>query len=85
MAGGLRRPPFGNVRTIEPTESFLVYRMMVLLMANQAVFWNGNVPLVLRMVWPMSFGGLCRFFDRARRQPLGRDGCLARASVGALV
>ena len=84
MIGGLRRLPFGNVRTIEPTESFLVYRMTVLLMANQAVFWKGNVPLVLRMACSMSFGGLCRFFDRSRHRPSGRDGCLARASVGAL-
>lgn len=84
MVGGLRRLPFGKVRTIEPTESFRVYRMMVLLMANQSVFWKGNVPLVLRMVCPMSCGGLCRFFDRSRRQPSGRDGCFVRASVGVL-
>lgn len=69
---------------MEPTESFLVYRMMVLLMANQAVFWKGNVPLVLRMVFPMSFGGLCRFFDRARHRPSGHGGCFARASVVSL-
>lgn len=85
MAGGLRRLPFGKVRTIEPIESFLVYRMMVLLMANQLVLVKGNVPLVLRMVCPMSCGGLCRFFDRSRRQPSGRDGCFVRASVGVLV
>lgn len=85
MVGGFRRPPFGKVRTIEPTESFLVYRMIVLLMANQLAFGKGNVPLVLRMVCPMSCGGLCRFFDRSRRQPSGRDGCFVRVSVGSLV
>ena len=69
MVGGLRRPPFGNVRTIEPTESFLVYRMMVLLMANQSVLVNGLVPVVFRMGAFMSFASLCRFFGKRGRRP----------------